>query len=108
MTHHGGELKFKIGLFLRLSSIFVCSLVVAHWAGSRPHIINTPEDKEEYLLAILVDAHGGPGIIAVESSKGIVLGQVEVDRALERCIARGLLVLPQCTMQYKCSYNAQS
>ena len=80
-----------------MSSIFVCSLVVAHWAGSRPHIINTPEDKEEYLLAILVDAHGGPGIIAVESGKGIVLGQVKVDRALERCIARGLLVLPQCT-----------
>ena len=101
-------MKFKIGLFLRLSSIFVCSLVVAHLAGSRPHIIDTPEDKEEYLLAILVDAHGGPGIIAVESGKGIVLGQVEVDRALERCIARGLLVLPQCTMQYKCSYNAQS
>ena len=47
-------------------------------------------------------------MIAVEFSKGIVLGQVEVDRALERCIARGLLVLPQCTMQYKCSHNAQS
>ena len=98
-------MKFKIGLFLRLSSIFVCSLVVAHWAGSRPHIINTPEDKEEYLLTLLVDAHGGPGIIAVESGKGIVLGQVEVDRALERCIARGLLVLPQCNVSAPTMHN---
>ena len=79
-----------------------CHLSLSALSG----IINTPEDKEEYLLAISVDAHGGPGIIAVESGKGIVLGQVEVDRALERCIARGLLVLPQCTMQYKCSYDA--
>ena len=91
-----------------MSSIFVCSLVVAHWAGSRPHIINTPEDKEEYLLAILVDAHGGPGIIAVESGKGIVLGQVEVDRALERCIARGLLVLPQCNVSTPTMHKASA